>query len=150
MNPAANSSDEDDEDDEQVDPDGGASNLTAARPSTFPSFLPASLPSTALPSALPSSFLSEEAYLFRPGSNNWVVSGQHTVTRKKPLLSNDMHPTPDAEPLVRRAPGGEIGQLDVAGVTLPGDPIRDRRPQPAHWLGFRTSGRPWKTISLRN
>ena len=26
----------------------------------------------------------------RPGSNNWVVSGQHTVSGK-PLLSNDMH-----------------------------------------------------------
>ena len=27
---------------------------------------------------------------FRPGSNNWVVSGRHTVSGK-PLLSNDMH-----------------------------------------------------------
>ena len=27
---------------------------------------------------------------FRPGSNNWVVSGQHTISGK-PLLSNDMH-----------------------------------------------------------
>src|SRR5271169_1562226 len=33
---------------------------------------------------------SEESDSFRPGSNNWVVSGQHTVSGK-PLLSNDMH-----------------------------------------------------------
>src|ERR1700674_4871321 len=32
----------------------------------------------------------EEIDAFRPGSNNWVVSGQHTISGK-PLLSNDMH-----------------------------------------------------------
>src|SRR5882757_9574154 len=41
-------------------------------------------------SSLISAFSDAEADLFRPGSNNWVVSGQHTVTGK-PLLSNDMH-----------------------------------------------------------
>ena len=54
------------------------------------------------------------------GSNNWVVSGAHTVTGK-PLLSNDMH-------LDLRIPNVwyeahlTAGDFDVAGVTLPGVP----------------------------
>ena len=54
------------------------------------------------------------------GSNNWVVSGEHTVTGK-PLLSNDMH-------LAHRMPNLwyeahlRSGDFDVAGVTLPGYP----------------------------
>jgi penicillin amidase len=62
------------------------------------------------------------------GSNDWVVSGAHTVTGK-PLLSNDMH-------LGHRMPNlwyeahlkvvnqvvNQPGNLDVAGVTLPGMP----------------------------
>jgi penicillin amidase len=62
------------------------------------------------------------------GSNDWVVSGAHTVTGK-PLLSNDMH-------LGHRMPNlwyeahlkvvnqvvSQPGNLDVAGVTLPGMP----------------------------
>jgi penicillin amidase len=56
-----------------------------------------------------------------PGSNNWVVSGEHTTTGK-PLLSNDMH-LPHEVPSVwyeshLTAPG-----LDVAGVTLAGVPF---------------------------
>ncbi|PYX31452.1 MAG: penicillin acylase family protein [Acidobacteria bacterium] len=55
------------------------------------------------------------------GSNNWVVSGAHTVTGK-PLLSNDMHlehqmPNLWYEAHLRGA------NLDVAGVTLPGMPF---------------------------
>src|ERR1039457_1884259 len=56
----------------------------------------------------------------RGGSNDWVVSGAHTVTGK-PLLSNDMH-------LCHRMPNLwyeahlHAGTLDVAGVTLPGMP----------------------------
>jgi penicillin G amidase len=56
-----------------------------------------------------------------PGSNNWVVSGAHTVTGK-PLLSNDMH-------LGHRIPNTwyeahlTAGEFDVAGVTLPGTPF---------------------------
>ena len=54
------------------------------------------------------------------GSNNWVISGFHTVTGK-PLLSNDMHlghqmPNLWYEAHLRAA------NLDVAGVTLPGMP----------------------------
>jgi penicillin amidase len=56
-----------------------------------------------------------------PGSNNWVISGAHTVSGK-PLLSNDMHLSL-AEPNIwymadLRAPG-----FHAAGVTLPGMPF---------------------------
>ncbi len=56
-----------------------------------------------------------------PGSNNWVISGQHTASGK-PLLSNDMH-LPLTEPNIwfmadLRAPG-----YHAAGVTLPGMPF---------------------------
>ncbi len=57
---------------------------------------------------------------FRGGSNNWVVSGEHTVTGK-PLLSNDMH-------LQHQLPNlwFEVhlhsGDYDVAGFALPGTP----------------------------
>jgi len=56
-----------------------------------------------------------------PGSNNWVISGAHTVTGK-PLLSNDMH-------LPHRVPGTwyEIqmhsGDFNVEGFSLPGLPF---------------------------
>jgi penicillin G amidase len=54
------------------------------------------------------------------GSNDWVVSGAHTVTGK-PLLADDMHlghqmPNLWYEAHLRAA------NLDVAGVTLPGMP----------------------------
>ncbi|HTZ84580.1 MAG TPA: penicillin acylase family protein [Candidatus Acidoferrales bacterium] len=54
------------------------------------------------------------------GSNDWVVSGSHTISGK-PLLSNDMHlghqmPNLWYEAHLRSA------SLDVAGVTLPGMP----------------------------
>jgi penicillin amidase len=55
-----------------------------------------------------------------PGSNNWVVSGAHSVTGL-PLLSNDMHldhAIPDPWYEAQLTSGG----LDVAGVTLPGMP----------------------------
>jgi penicillin G amidase len=56
-----------------------------------------------------------------PGSNNWVVSGAHTVSGK-PLLSNDMH-------LPHQLPGTwyEIqlhsGDFNVEGFSLPGVPF---------------------------
>jgi len=56
-----------------------------------------------------------------PGSNNWVVSGAHTVSGK-PLLANDMH-------LPHRVPGMwyEIqlhsGDFNVEGFSLPGLPF---------------------------
>ena len=56
-----------------------------------------------------------------PGSNNWVVSGAHTVSGK-PLLSNDMH-------LGHRLPGVwyevqlHSGDYNMAGFSLPGLPF---------------------------
>jgi len=54
------------------------------------------------------------------GSNDWVVSGAHTVTGK-PLLSNDMHLSHQMPNLWYEA-HLHSGALDVAGVTLPGMP----------------------------
>ncbi len=54
------------------------------------------------------------------GSNNWVVSGAHTVTGK-PLLSNDMH-LGHQMPNLWYAAHLRCGDFDVAGVTLPGYP----------------------------
>jgi penicillin amidase len=54
------------------------------------------------------------------GSNDWVVSGSHTVTGK-PLLSNDMHLGHQMPNLWYEAHLCS-GNLDVAGVTLPGMP----------------------------
>jgi penicillin amidase len=59
----------------------------------------------------------------QPGSNDWVVSGEHT-TSGKPLLSNDMHlsfsvPGIWYEAHLKLADGS----LNVAGVTLPGLPF---------------------------
>jgi penicillin amidase len=59
--------------------------------------------------------------LMVPGSNNWVVSGQHTATGK-PLLSNDMHLEHGVPGIWHEshltAPG-----FDVAGVTFAGVPF---------------------------
>ena len=54
------------------------------------------------------------------GSNDWVVSGEHTVTGK-PLLSNDMHLGHQMPNLWYEA-HLKSGSFDVAGVTLPGLP----------------------------
>jgi penicillin amidase len=55
------------------------------------------------------------------GSNDWVVSGGHTVTGK-PLLSDDMHLGHQMPNLWYEA-HLRSGALDVAGVTLPGMPF---------------------------
>ncbi len=57
----------------------------------------------------------------RPGSNNWVVSGTHTVTGK-PLLSNDMHLNHQMPNLWYEV-HLRCGNFDVAGVSLPGLPF---------------------------
>ena len=58
---------------------------------------------------------------FIPGSNNWVISGAHTVSGK-PLLSNDMH-LQHHIPNVWYEVHLTSGDLDVAGVTAPGLPL---------------------------
>jgi penicillin amidase len=55
------------------------------------------------------------------GSNNWVVSGAHTVSGK-PLLSNDMHLGHQMPNLWYEA-HLRSGDFDVVGVTLPGYPF---------------------------
>jgi penicillin amidase len=58
---------------------------------------------------------------FPVGSNDWVVSGAHTVSGK-PLLSNDMHLQHQMPNLWFEA-HLRCGNYDVAGVTLPGLPF---------------------------
>jgi penicillin amidase len=77
---------------------------------------------------LPSSPPKERFFDERPlvlGSNNWVVSGAHTVSGK-PLLSNDMHLGHQMPNLWYeahlRCGNAVCGNFDVAGVTLPGYP----------------------------
>lgn len=56
-----------------------------------------------------------------PGSNNWVVSGAHTVSGK-PLLSNDMH-LPHRVPAVWYELQLHSGDFNVEGFSLPGVPF---------------------------
>jgi penicillin amidase len=58
---------------------------------------------------------------FLPGSNNWVLSGAHTVSGR-PLLANDMH-LQHHIPNVWYEVHLTSGALDVAGVTAPGLPL---------------------------
>jgi penicillin amidase len=100
---------DDDDDDSDMDSDNAMTNLTHFPASS--SYL----------------FLGDRDRFFDDrllvlGSNNWVISGAHTVSGK-PLLSNDMH-------LGHQMPNLWYGahlrcescNFDVAGVTLPGYP----------------------------
>jgi penicillin amidase len=69
----------------------------------------------------PTPILADDIYTPRPGSNNWVVSGAHTVS-SKPLLSNDMH-LGHQMPNLWYEVHLRSGSLDVAGVSLPGMPF---------------------------
>jgi len=62
-----------------------------------------------------------DAYEPAPGSNNWAVSGAHTVSGK-PMLSNDMHLGHQMPNLWYEA-HLRSGSFDVVGVTLPGMPF---------------------------
>ena len=109
---------DDDDDDDDVDPEGAPTKITSAEP-RFGNPAGADLSVPALVAAL----RDEEADAFRPGSNDWVVSGQHTVTGK-PLLSNDMHLDHQMPNLWFEAHlKATSGKFDVAGVTLPGVPF---------------------------
>src|SRR5579864_2246195 len=92
--PADNNANSDDDDDDDDGPDNSVTQ------STFPSTSLNELPVN--------------------GSNDWVVSGAHTVTGK-PLLSNDMHLGHQMPNLWYEA-HLHAASLDVAGVTLPGMP----------------------------
>ena len=94
-----NASDSDDDDDS--DDDSGPDNsITRHRP--------------------PATSQYDKGELAVDGSNDWVVSGAHTVTGK-PLLSNDMHLGHQMPNLWYEA-HLRSGTLDAAGVTLPGMP----------------------------
>ncbi len=106
--PNSNSGDSDDDDDDDSGPDNSVTQ------NAFPAAVPNSMPSSAL--SLNASSLDRPVN----GSNDWVVSGAHTVTGK-PLLSDDMHLGHQMPNLWYEA-HLHAGNIDVAGVTLPGVP----------------------------
>ncbi len=127
--PGGNGSDEDEDDDEEIDPEGGGRLISGLAAKNVPQGLKPALfqalngTAEAVPYPKPVYESSEEADSFRPGSNNWVVSGQHTVSGK-PLLSNDMHLDHQMPNLWFAAHlRTTSGNFDVAGVTLPGIPF---------------------------
>src|SRR3984957_6848550 len=99
--PDTSKGDSDDDDDSNDDDDGPDNSVTRnSAPARLQELLPGEIPVN--------------------GSNNWVVSGAHTVTGK-PLLSNDMHLGHHMPNLWYEA-HLKSENLDVAGVTLPGMP----------------------------
>ena len=88
----------------------------SVRPSAVTSISPP-IPTTPLAPWL-EPFVRNEAVAL--GSNNWVVSGAHTVSGK-PLLSNDPH-LGHRMPNLWYATHLRSGDFDVAGVALPGCP----------------------------
>ncbi len=138
--PSVDGDDEDDE--EEVEPQGGVTKITSVSPAAP---RPSPAPGTTVQSQYgqDNSGHENETDVFRPGSNNWVISGQHTTTGK-PLLSNDMHLDHQMPNLwfearlkteTRMETGTKTGtqsgaqtaapeaDFDVAGVTLPGVPF---------------------------
>jgi len=99
----------DDKDEDNDDEDSGPDNSVARRTDIPPP-----------PLSSPPSDLFPEDFRLPAGSNNWVVSGAHTVSGK-PLLSNDMHLGHQMPNLWYEA-HLRCGDFDVAGVTLPGLP----------------------------
>ena len=101
--------DKDQNDDEDEDDDSGTdSSVTSLTPRPE------------IPAQRPEMFFDEHPIVL--GSNNWVVSGAHTVSGK-PLLSNDMHlghQMPNLWYAAHLRYGA--GNFDVAGVMLPGYP----------------------------
>ena len=88
------------------------------QPGAVTSLFPEALPAALLRPWLQPFFRENELAL---GSNDWVVSGAHTVSGK-PLLSNDMHLGHQMPNLWYEA-HLHSGDFDVAGVTLPGYPF---------------------------
>jgi penicillin amidase len=116
--PAANSSDEDDDDEEEIDP-GGNNRAISALPQSDSS----AQESAGFGDASDHDSIDQKSEAFRAGSNNWVLSGQHTVSGK-PLLSNDMHLDHQMPNLWFAAHLRTLdGNFDAAGVTLPGVPF---------------------------
>jgi penicillin G amidase len=143
-NPSPNPTDKDDDDeDEEVDPENAPKHMIST--AGFSGANASDSPLAALPSLLAAAFPSASASFwtsalapdprdattndgpdaFLPGSNNWVVSGTHTVSGK-PLLSNDMHldqQMPNLWFAAHLRSTNASDHFDVAGVTLPGVPF---------------------------
>jgi penicillin amidase len=92
--------DKDENDDDEDDDDSSGSSVVRLIHGTYPQ--------------------SENPQKFVEGSNDWVVSGAHTVTGK-PLLCDDMH-LGHSMPNLWYEIHLHSGNLDVAGVSLPGLP----------------------------
>jgi penicillin amidase len=122
--PAA-ATDDDDDDDDNVEPGGSPTKITSINPSRNTAISAVSshrdLHGGPQVGAQDDTQNDPDADAFRPGSNDWVVAGQHTVTGK-PLLSNDMHLDHQMPNLWFEA-HLKSGTFDVAGVTLPGVPF---------------------------
>lgn len=81
-------------------------------------------PDGPMTSSLSAEFGPQPCEMCVPGSNNWVVSGDHTASGR-PILANDMHlghsiPNIWYEAQLTKGDGTDF---DVAGVTLPGLPF---------------------------
>jgi penicillin amidase len=111
--PPTNRGSDEDEDQDQEDEDSGPRNSVAARAVAARAPLRVRSPTLA-------GDLDAQDRRMLVGSNNWVVSGAHTVSGK-PLLSNDMHLGHQLPNLWYEA-HLRCGNFDVAGVTLPGLP----------------------------
>ena len=124
---AADSDDQDDSDDDAPDNSVTQQAPSGAKALTEKNGLIAALKALRHPNAslsakragLPAEGLPVEGLPVN-GSNDWVVSGPHTVTGK-PLLSNDMHLGHQMPNLWYEA-HLHSDAVDVAGVTLPGMP----------------------------
>ena len=113
---AQRSGDPDDEDDDDMTPDDV---LKAGTPTTRHD--PSGLIAALAPAALQWVSESQRDIRHTLGSNNWVVSGEHTATGK-PLLANDTHLELSVPPIWYQmhltCPG-----WNVKGFTLPGAPL---------------------------
>ena len=105
--PDAGTGDSDDDDDDSDSPDNSVTKKSAPSPRHVSgnAFLNDAPPGEGAPV---------------DGSNDWVISGAHTVTGK-PLLSDDMH-LGHQMPNLWYETHLHAGTYDVAGVTLPGMP----------------------------
>ncbi len=130
INEQDNETDSDDNDDDDDEPDNSVTWMPGFRPGSEPSVVPREIPQRAGERArfrddatiesIKNLGLGDWDLDAVNGSNNWVVSGAHTVTGK-PLLSNDMHLGHQMPNLWYEA-HLKSGKFDVAGVTLPGMP----------------------------
>ena len=113
--------DDEDDDDDDMEPDG-VLKANAAGPTNIPQMEHAPDLTTALGNSVAGYIRdSQEAIRHSLGSNNWVVSGDHTATGK-PLLANDTHLELSIPPIWYEvhitAPG-----WNAKGLTIPGAPL---------------------------